>query len=317
VEGEVTGNLTLRQATAYSVNTVFAQLINDVGVKDVAELAHRVGLTMVNPDGKLPDGEPYGPSLTLGAAEVSPLDMAAAYGVFANRGLQLPASPVIRVVKNDGTVLEDNRNRHGRQVISQSVADNVNDVLKDVVAYGTGYGADIGHPNGTAGKTGTAEDYSDAWFIGYTPELSTAIWMGNADAQRPLVNIKGASRVYGATFGVPTWHNYMAAAAPELNLTDFAKPGALPPPSPSTLPGGRVSTPTPLTTPTTFPYQVDPLYTIPSPPPTRPPLTLPPLQTTPTTQVSPTSIYRAPPTTLAPFATTPTTRYSGLTLPPP
>jgi penicillin-binding protein 1A len=315
VEGEVTGSLTLRQATAYSVNTVFAQLINDVGVKDVAELAHRVGLTMINPDGKLPDGEPYGPSLTLGAAEVSPLDMAAAYGVFANRGLQLPASPVIRVEKNDGTMLEDNRNRRGRQVVTQTVADNVNDVLKDVVAYGTGVGADIGHPDGTAGKTGTAEDYSDAWYIGYTPELSTAIWMGDADAQRPLVNIKGASRVYGATFGVPTWHNYMAAAAPELNLTDFVKPGVLPTAPPSTSPGGQVSTPI-VTTPTTFPYPF-PFYTLPAPPPTLPPLTLPPLPTTPTTLVSPTSIYRAPPTTLPSLPTTPTTRYSRLTLPPP
>ncbi|MCA1844093.1 MAG: penicillin-binding protein, partial [Actinobacteria bacterium] len=193
VESGGYGSLTIRQATAYSVNTVFAQLITDVGVKDTAEMAHRVGLTMINPDGKLPSGEPYGPSLTLGAAEVSPLDMAAAYGVFANRGQQFSATPIIRVEKHDGTLLEDNRNRKPKRVLSQDVADNVNDVLKDVVAYGTGAGADIGHPDGTAGKTGTSEDYGDAWFIGYTPELSTSIWLGNSDSRQPLQNVKGVS----------------------------------------------------------------------------------------------------------------------------
>ena len=87
------GSLTLAQATAYSVNTVFAQLIVDIGVKETAKMANRLGVTMIDPEGNLPSGEPYGPSLTLGAAEVSPLDMAAAFGVFAARGHQFPASP--------------------------------------------------------------------------------------------------------------------------------------------------------------------------------------------------------------------------------
>ncbi|HEX2118396.1 MAG TPA: transglycosylase domain-containing protein, partial [Acidimicrobiales bacterium] len=138
VESGGYGSLDLRRATAYSVNTIYAQLIQDVGVKDTAEMAHRLGITMVNPEGKLPNGEDYGPSLTLGAAEVSPLDMAAAYGVFAARGMQHPASPVVRVVGPDGKVLEDNRSRQGERVLDERIADQMNDVLKGVIGGGTG-----------------------------------------------------------------------------------------------------------------------------------------------------------------------------------
>ncbi|HJV08158.1 MAG TPA: transglycosylase domain-containing protein, partial [Acidimicrobiales bacterium] len=212
VESGGYGTIDLRQATVNSVNTVYAQLIQDVGIKDTAEMANRLGVTMVDADGKLPDGTPYGPSLTLGAAEVSPLDMAAAYSVFAARGMQFAASPVLRVLGPDGQVLEDNRARPGRRVLNEGIADQMNDVLKGVVAKGTGKAADIGRPNGTAGKTGTSENFSDAWFVGYTPELSTSVWMGFADSQRPLTNIKGLARIYGGTLPAKTWHDYMAAA---------------------------------------------------------------------------------------------------------
>src|SRR5262249_21392506 len=105
-EGGGYGTLTLRDATIHSVNTVFAQLVQDVAVKERAEMAPRLGVTMATPAGKLPSGQPYGPSLTLGAAEVSPLDMAAAYGVFADRGVQMPATPVVKVTDFHGKVLE-------------------------------------------------------------------------------------------------------------------------------------------------------------------------------------------------------------------
>ncbi len=287
VESSGYGGLTLRSATAYSVNTVFAQLIQDVGVKDTAEMAYRLGLTMINPDGKLPSGEPYGPSLTLGAAEVAPLDMAAAYGVFANRGVQMAASPVVKVEARDGTVLEDNAKRAGKRVLAQDVADQMNDVLEGVVQFGTGYGADFGHPKGIAGKTGTSEDYGDAWFVGYTPQLSTAIWMGFSDSRKPLTNIKGQARVYGATFGVPTWKAYMTEAAPELGLTDFAEPApptTLPRRADSSSPAPSTSTSTTLHTGPTTPTTAYVLPTLPPSPPT-------------TRATSPTSIYRAPPTT--------------------
>ena len=272
VESGGYGSLNLRQATAYSVNTVYAQLVQDVGVKDTAEMAHRLGVTMVNPQGRLPNGDDYGPSLTLGAAEVSPLDMAAAFGVFASRGMQYPVSPVTRVLDADGKVLEDNRSRAGRRVLNETIADQMNQVLKGVVGNGTGKAADIGRPEGTAGKTGTSENFSDAWFVGYTPELSTAVWLGYADSQKPLVNIKGVSRVYGGTLPAKTWQGFMSAALEGKPATAFASPAppptTPPPPAPTPLPGYEPE-PVPIEPAPVPPYVYEPpTYYTPAPPPT-------------------------------------------------
>lgn len=262
VESGSYGSLSLRQATAYSVNTVYAQVIQDAGIKDTAALANRLGVTMINADGKLANGEPYGPSLTLGAAEVSPLDMAAAFGVFAARGMQFPATPVMRVLGPDGEVLEDNRSRPGKRVLAQDVADQVTDVLKDVIAYGTGKAADIGRPNGTAGKTGTSENYSDAWFIGYTPQLSTSVWMGYADSQKPLVNVAGLPQVFGGTLPAKTWQAFMSAALDGVPTQDFVPPASA---APIVQTGPIVQTPPVPTPPVPPPVVVAP--TVPTVPP--------------------------------------------------
>ena len=205
------GRLTLREATARSVNTVFAQLIGDVGVKDTAALAHRLGVTMIDPEGRAADGERYGASLALGSKEVSSVDMAAAYGVFANRGVQVSATPVLKVTAADGRVLEDNTKRRGRRVLSTSVADKVSAALRGVVESGTGRSAAISRSD-VAGKTGTTDNHSDAWFIGFTPDLSTSVWMGYADSQRPLLDVAGEGRVYGGTIPATTWATFMEAA---------------------------------------------------------------------------------------------------------
>jgi penicillin-binding protein 1A len=232
VESGSYGSISLKQATAFSVNTVYAQLIEDVGIPETAAMAHRLGLTMVDPEGvqRLGEnaGDSYGPTLTLGAAEVSPLDMASAYSVFAARGMQFPATPIIKVTDANGKVLEDNTKRPGKRVLAEAVADNVTDALRGVITNGTGTGAGIGRPDGTAGKTGSTDDNADAWFVGYTPALSTAIWMGYSDSNtKSLKNIKGVSTVYGGTIPASTWKDYMGQAlkgAPEAN---FAKPVAL------------------------------------------------------------------------------------------
>jgi len=222
------GAITLRTATAESVNTVFAQLIDDVGIKSTAEMAHRLGVTMVNADGTQFNGEPYGISLTLGAAEVSPLDMAAAYSVFANRGLQMSATPITKVTDANGRVLEDNTKRKGKRVLTEAVADNVTDVLKGVITGGTGTGAAIGRPDGSAGKTGSTEENHDAWFVGYTPALSTAIWMGYSDSNtKSLRNIKGVSAVYGGTIPASTWKDFMGTVLKNAPPADFPKPAPL------------------------------------------------------------------------------------------
>jgi penicillin-binding protein 1A len=232
VESGSYGSISLKQATAFSVNTVYAQLVEDVGVTETAEMANRLGLTMVDPEGiqRLGEnaGDPYGPTLTLGAAEVSPLDMAAAYGVFAARGLQFSATPIVKVTDANGKILEDNTKRQGKRVLAEAVADNVTDALKGVINSGTGRGADIGRPDGSAGKTGSTDDNADAWFVGYTPALSTAIWMGYSDSNtKSLKNIKGVSTVYGGTIPASTWKAYMGEALKGAPAADFPKPAAL------------------------------------------------------------------------------------------
>ncbi|HEX7276342.1 MAG TPA: transglycosylase domain-containing protein [Acidimicrobiales bacterium] len=224
VESGSYGSITLREATIHSVNTVFAQLIGDVGVVETAEMAHRLGITMVPADGVQANGDPYGISLTLGAAEVSPLDMASAYAVFANRGIQFAATPILKVTDAKGQVIEDNTRRTGQRVLTEVVADNVTEVLKGVVTSGTGTGAAIGRPDGTAGKTGSADENRDAWFVGYTPALSTSVWMGYSDSNtRSLFNIKGVSRVYGGTIPASTWKAFMAEALDGAPKADFPK----------------------------------------------------------------------------------------------
>ncbi|MGH9226835.1 MAG: transglycosylase domain-containing protein [Acidimicrobiales bacterium] len=305
VESGGYGAITLRAATAYSVNTVYAQLIRDVGVPETAEMAHRLGLTMVSPTGVRADGESYGVALTLGAAETSPLDMAAAFSVFANRGVQQPATPVVKVTDAEGNVVEDNTKRKGTRVLSEAVADNMNDVLKGVVEFGTGTAAAIGRDGGTAGKTGTSENFGDAWFVGYTPALSTAVWIGYSDSrEKPLRNIKGVNPVYGGTIPARTWKAYMAEALKGAPDAMF--------PAPASLAGDiaagprRAAEDTQMTTPIQIIAGPPPTLTIPPfPSTTRPPLTLPstpfPTITTPTTR---------PPVTGVP-PTTPTTRPLG------
>jgi penicillin-binding protein 1A len=218
------GTQDLRSATTHSTNTVFAQLINDVGPQAVAELANRVGVRSIDPE-----ATQYGVSLALGSYEVSPLEMAAGYSVFANRGIRVPVSPIRRVLDAEGRVLLDNTNPQGEQVIHQAVADNVTSLLEGVIAGGTGEAADIGRP--AAGKTGTAQEYRAAWFVGYTPQLSTAVWMGYSDVPRPLVGIKGVGSVFGGTFPAQTWARFMRSALDGVPALPFAEPGPLPPPT--------------------------------------------------------------------------------------
>ena len=221
-DGDDRGRITLRNATEQSVNTVYAQLVDEVGPGAVAELAHRVGVSRIDPAGE------YGVSLALGSYEVSPLDMAAGYATFANHGVRRTATPIVRITDPEGRVLEDNSAPGGEQVVDPAVADTVTDVLSGVIASGTGTSADIGRP--AAGKTGTAQDYRAAWFVGYTPQLSTAVWMGYSDAARPLVGIRGVGQVTGGSHPAQVWARYMRAAHANLEVLGFTPPGPLPDP---------------------------------------------------------------------------------------
>jgi membrane peptidoglycan carboxypeptidase len=221
-DGRGHGSMTLRSATWQSTNTVYAALTAEVGPAAVAEVATRLGVGSLEPD------HDYGISLALGSAEVSPLDMAASYAVLANHGVRAVPTPVLRVLDAEGNVLEDNTGGGGERVMNAAVADTVTDVLAGVVTSGTGRAADIGRP--VAAKTGTAEDYRAAWFVGYTPQLSTAVWMGHADEPLPLRNVAGLASVTGGSLPARAWAAFMAPAHEALEVIEFTQPGPLPGP---------------------------------------------------------------------------------------
>ena len=221
-EGEGGGHRTLREATAESVNTVFVQVEQDAGIENVAEMAKKLGVGAAWYSPRV-----QGLTYTLGVLSIAPLDMAAAYGVFANRGLRAPASPIFRVVDSSGKTIIDNTKakEKAKRVIEEVVADNVTDVLRGVIDHGTGTAANIGRP--AAGKTGTGQNYTNAWFVGYTPTLSTAVWMGNALKNEPLLHIKGVARVYGGTIPARAWKAFMSEALKDVPVTDFNQPAPI------------------------------------------------------------------------------------------
>lgn len=223
IRGGTGGIETLRSALAQSINTYFYQLAQDLGPNNVAELANRLGVTRIRLD------KQYTAGITLGQDEVSPLDMAAGFSVIANHGIKPGQTPVMTVTDSTGKIIEDNRQPHGKRVLNAAVADWTTDLLTGNVKYGTGTAAQIGRP--AAGKTGTAQNYKAAWFVGFTPQLATAVWMGYSDTPKPLVNIKGVGQVFGGTWPARTWAAYMKPAMEGQPKLEFTPPGILPPPS--------------------------------------------------------------------------------------
>ncbi|MHB1477777.1 MAG: transglycosylase domain-containing protein, partial [Coriobacteriia bacterium] len=157
------GYITLRQATVGSVNTAFARLIAEMGAEKVVETAHRMGVTS-NLDPVL--------SITLGSQEVTPLEMASAFGTLAADGKHYSHTPITKIVGPQGETLYEAQPQ-AEQAITHSIAYAATQILKGVISGGTATRARIGRP--AAGKTGTTQDYRDAWFVGYTPQLSAAV----------------------------------------------------------------------------------------------------------------------------------------------
>jgi penicillin-binding protein 1A len=227
---EESGTFSLATATAYSVNTVFAQVTSLVGPDAVADAAHRMGIRS--------NLQPVC-SITLGTQAVTPLEMTNAYATLAARGVRRWATPVHAVRDASGAVLDRTTSGRGKRVISTNDADLVTYALENVIGYGTGTSADIGRP--AAGKTGTAQDYVDAWFCGYVPRLAACVWIGYPKGEIPLENVEGYSAVYGGTIPALIWHDFMLKATEGMAVQEFPAPsfdgyttGApTPPPSPS------------------------------------------------------------------------------------
>jgi penicillin-binding protein 1A len=220
--GAAGGVTTMREAIVNSLNTPLLMLAAELDPNVVAATARRLGVTSWG------DDRDYGEVIALGAYETSPLEMASAFGTFAARGRQLEPVPVLRVTANDGQVLIDNSLRLPEQALDEVVADNVTSVLTDVVQRGTGTAARLNRP--AAGKTGTAENFSAAWFVGYTPELSAAVWLGHVDGIRPLPVIDGVGGITGGSLPASLWRQFMLSA-----LADVP-PGAFFPAQPITGP---------------------------------------------------------------------------------
>jgi penicillin-binding protein 1A len=196
------GTISLHDATLHSDNTVFAQLALDLGPESVADTAHQMGIES-DLDGI--------PAETLGGLRigVSPLEMADAYATLAAGGMHSKPIAIKKVVFPEGQVDELGEPQRNR-AFSDGVAYEVTQILADNVDAGTGTAAQTDCGN-VAGKTGTTDDFNDAMFIGYNPQLSTGVWVGYPDALRSMYSVHGVS-VAGGTFPAQIWHDYMQVA---------------------------------------------------------------------------------------------------------
>lgn len=189
--------LSLIDATAYSVNTVYAQVVDKLGASDLDSMASQLGISPSELGGY--------PSEVLGSDEVSPLEMAAAYATFPAGGVYHSPVFVTRVTDANGRSLPLPAPAVSRQVLTSEQAAEENYVLQQVVLRGTGTAAG-GVGSSVAGKTGTTDNSANAWFIGYTPNLTAAVWMGYADSFRPMYGIQGG------TVPAELWHQFMSSA---------------------------------------------------------------------------------------------------------
>jgi penicillin-binding protein 1A len=203
--GDSYGTTNMADATRLSINTVFAQAVTseDIGPDRVAEVAELAGIT--SPLAKVP-------SIALGTSNVSPLEMANAYLTFANHGVRSTPSFVLSVTTADGRRLPIDP-PPTTEAFTAEEADAVTNVLRGVVRNGTGRAAAV-RGREIAGKTGTTNDYRDAWFVGYTPKecCVTAVWMGYPDTQRAMTNVHGI-KVSGGTLPARLFSRVMAAAS--------------------------------------------------------------------------------------------------------
>jgi penicillin-binding protein 1A len=222
--GTEQGTLDLVDATRTSSNTAYAQLMLEVGPEAVVDMAKQLGVSA-----ELPPVN----SLVLGTGEVSVLDMATAFSTFANRGVRNDPTFVAKIeqVDDDGTGVEvlEQHTPTGQRVLTEEEADLVTYCLEDVVNAGTGKAAKLSKP--VAGKTGTTQENRDAWFVGYTPRLTAAVWMGypGAPGEEPrfMADVHGRA-VTGGSFPAEIWAKFMRAATRDMDTGDFVTPTDFP-----------------------------------------------------------------------------------------
>jgi penicillin-binding protein 1A len=225
-EGSAYGYISLEDATINSVNVAYVNIEKAVGggniylgARRVVETAKRMGIRCCTRTTSPKTPLQAVPSAVIGTNEVNTLEMASAYGTLADGGAHVAPTPVESVTTPDGRVLYQ-ANPQPRQVVNPAVVTVADGILQKVVLYGTGVAANIGRPQ--IGKTGTAQNYSDAWFVGAVPQLVTAVWVGFPQGQIPMsyptVRI---SHVYGGTWPAEIWHTFMINATKALHPRPF------------------------------------------------------------------------------------------------
>jgi membrane peptidoglycan carboxypeptidase len=226
-EGSRNGRISLTDAAAFSVNTAFAGLVAKLGACSVRDLMTTMGLHQGS--GKPIQGYPS--PVTLGSDSISPLTLASAYATVASGGTYCVPSPVLTVTTSDHKPLALPK-KQCKKVIEPDVANGVTKILKTVLTKGTASGTGgLAGGRPAAGKTGTSDGSNETWFVGYTPQLSTAVWVGTPDGPptRVLRNLQLGKdfypgQVFGATIAAPIWKQIMDRASSGMPFRDFAEP---------------------------------------------------------------------------------------------
>ena len=204
------GRVTLRYVAEQSLNVPTVVVAQDVGIDKIIYLGREMGISTFVTDGTQNDGNL---STALGGLTrgVTPLELTSAYCTFANNGVHVNHTAIVKVLDRNGKVLEDNA-PESKQVLKKATANELTSMLMGVMVRGTGAGANIGRPS--AGKTGTTSDYHDAWFVGYVPDLVVGVWVGTDDNQR-------MGNMTGGTTPASIWKAFMTKAITTMPSKNF------------------------------------------------------------------------------------------------
>ncbi|GHD35430.1 transglycosylase domain-containing protein [Nocardiopsis kunsanensis] len=216
------GDVDLIQATADSINTPYVELMVQTGVQNVDQLAVDMGVNPARTETSL-----QGPLVALGTHQVNTLDMASAYATFAAQGQQRPAHMITELRNSKGEVIEPNdaeEIENGTEVLSSGVAADATHAMTQVVENGGGGNAALPDGRPVAGKTGTSSDAVSAWFVGYTPQLSTSVSLSRASAEPLQVSGQGNMEIFGGTTSAKVWSEYMAVAMEGKEVREFPPP---------------------------------------------------------------------------------------------
>lgn len=216
---EFRGKMTLREALRDSVNSVAIQLLQEVGIEAVADRMEQMGITSLVKQGKAHDLHLAPLSLGGLTKGVTPMELAFSYAPFANGGYYAEPYPVLKIADRHGNLLKEFKPKL-KPVLSPQTAYIITMLMKDVVDRGTGIRARL-PDRPAAGKTGTTSDYTNAWFVGYTPEMLTVIWIGNDRQDQPMI-YKGFN--IGSSTAAQTWGSYMKTVTRDLPVIDFPEP---------------------------------------------------------------------------------------------